>query len=334
MKKVTLSDIARLSGYSVTSVSVALTGSDRVKLSEQAKSVIIQTAEKLGYSRAATEPSPHRKIAIVIDQICPDDPFTNCITAIRNTCWAGRMIPVILDYNRNLEFAKITAGFIHEENYAGVILASQRGCVLPDGLVRPFTPPVVMVNCTVNNYHSDSVISDDATGAYLAAEHLIKQGYERIAHISGDISHQVSSDRLRGFVSALNHHDIMINEQWIVSGGWTIEGGYTATVKILETRPRVQAIFCSNDMSAVGAYLALKEHGIKIPHDIAVIGYDDIMMCSQVSPRLSTIATPYAYMGQLAVSRLLNIIQGIEDQKGVVSVRPELVIRNSTVKTG
>lgn len=334
MKKITLKDIAKHTGFSVTTVSVALRGSDCIKISDETKESIINAARSLGYySKPKLQKDTlkkHKKIAILVDAICHDDPFIASLQSLKEACWTHDYIPTIYDFNYNYDFARKILSDIQPSNYIGLVIATQRTGGLPSELVEKVNLPTVLLNCRVSQKKLTAILPSDEQGGYTATQHLIDQGFTRIAHVSGDMSSPAAVNRMKGYKRALSDNDVMINEAWISPGKWTVKNGYDAVMKMLQSKPTPDAIFCSNDMSAVGTYFAIKEAQLEIPSNLAIVGYDDMLICDQLTPKLTTIKNPYREMGYVAIAQLNNEISGLGKGPHTIEVQPELIIRNST----
>ena len=168
---------------------------------------------------------------------------------------------------------------------------------------------------------------DNLSGAYNAVEHLIKLGHERIAHVTGRLGNRPAADRKLGYEQALRAHHLPIDENLIVNGDFSEEGGYASVQDLLPHKP--DAIFVASDMMALGVVRALKDAGLLVPSDIAVMGFDDLLPAQRCEPQLSTVKQPILRFGINAVEVLIDIIE-----KGSVPPRhalydTELIIRDS-----
>jgi LacI family transcriptional regulator len=178
----------------------------------------------------------------------------------------------------------------------------------------------------------DCVSVDNEKGAYLAAEHLIKAGRREIAMISGPEGNLISEQRLEGFRKAMTDYCVPVHQEIIIEGNYKMGSGYQATKYLLEKR-RLDAIFCANDLMALGAMRAIGEAGFKIPEEIALIGFDDIELAALASPPLSSITQPKYETGKLAAELLFR---RIEDHNHAAakyySIEPHLAVRETTMR--
>jgi LacI family transcriptional regulator len=168
---------------------------------------------------------------------------------------------------------------------------------------------------------------DNVTGAYSAVRHLIQMGRKRIGTITGPLDTTVGLDRKQGYLNALNDRGIMIDDRLIVEGDFTEVSGYLGMQRLL--RYQLQAVFVASDTMAVGALRALRQAGVAVPAEVAVIGYDDLPLAAIADPPLTTVRQPIRRLGAQAVENLIDIlINGPRPPRHVVATT-ELVIRAS-----
>lgn len=191
--------------------------------------------------------------------------------------------------------------------------------------------PIVALGPWYPDLGIDCVSVDNEKGAYLATEQLLKLGHRRIGMISGPTNNPISQERLRGFRKAMDDYCIKTSEELICEGSYKMGSGYNAAKKLLaESRP--DALFCANDLMALGAMRAIQEEGYRIPEDIALIGFDDIDLASLARPTLSTVTQPKYETGKLAAELLFDRIEGKILPAKYYSVEPSLAIRETTMK--
>jgi LacI family transcriptional regulator len=173
---------------------------------------------------------------------------------------------------------------------------------------------------------------DNANGAYLATKHLIELGHTKIAHITGGDKKLSAAEKYEAFAKAMNEVNLKIDDKLVVHGDYTEEGGYKCTKEILK-KEKPDAIFCGNDLMAVGAIKAIYEAGLKVPYDIAVVGFDDIEIAKYITPTLTTVKVSLSAMGELAVEKLIEMIERRDQDEifGDYTIKTELVIRHSTI---
>jgi LacI family transcriptional regulator, galactose operon repressor len=149
---------------------------------------------------------------------------------------------------------------------------------------------------------------DNRIGAYEAVRHLVRHGHRRIAHVQGPLQYQCSHDRFAGYQQALEEAGIAIDPMLIAQGDFTIASGRAATTQLLALSARPTAIFAANDQMAYGVLSVSEAHGLRLPDDLAVIGFDDTTLSSHTRPALSTVKQPFAEMGRSAAEMLLALV--------------------------
>lgn len=190
--------------------------------------------------------------------------------------------------------------------------------------------PFVLLERNIPDPRINCIWVDNLDGGYLATRYLIGKGHKRIAHISGPLHFQSAMDRLEGYQKALFEAGLPYESELVITGDYYWKSGYVAAREILQRCLGCTAIFTANDTMAFGALQAIKESGLSVPQDFAVIGYDDIEFAKLMNPTLTTIRQPRFEMGKLALSSLLSILEDSERQENIkVRFTPELVERDS-----
>jgi DNA-binding LacI/PurR family transcriptional regulator len=215
-----------------------------------------------------------------------------------------------------------------------VVNAIDRGSTLP--WLEASAIPTVLVDCLPTRMLA-SVTMDNVRGAYLATEHLIELGHERIAHIAGDRSLEVARQRRLGYRRALEAHGLKASERTVfpASDRWDYRSGYVAMQELLARSPVPSAVFIAADQMAIGAYRALAETGRRVPDDVSIVGFDDIDAASYALPPLTTIRQPLAEIAARAFGLLSELLTGDVDPASIqVTLQPELVMRGSTRRIG
>ncbi len=200
--------------------------------------------------------------------------------------------------------------------------------------------PVVVIGRELKRDGADSVSVDNLTGGFEATQHLIDLGHKQIGFIGADIGAMTSLKRLQGYAKALEQHGISINERFITGRKDTIAGvpgystekiGYESMKRLLSLPNPPTAVFARNDFTAIGAMTAIKEAGLSIPVDIAIVGFDDIPMATHTSPPLTTVRQPVRSQGRLAAEMLLKRISDPKMTGRTERVlTTELIVRGST----
>jgi LacI family transcriptional regulator len=186
---------------------------------------------------------------------------------------------------------------------------------------------VVAVSFTVDNYD----------GGCQATRHLLDQGFQKIAHISGPLTFWDARARKSGWRDTLNQNGMSVSDDHCAEGDWSAASGSDAVLKLLSSYPDMDAIFVANDQMAIGAIQRLQERGLHVPNDLAIIGYDNIPESAYNSPSLSTISQDFHMMGKKSVDLLVEAIDAQRTGKNMLSVKPvklvsELIVRTSSLR--
>jgi len=174
--------------------------------------------------------------------------------------------------------------------------------------------PAVMIGEMAGDWSFSSVYTDYREGAIKATTHLIQNGYRDIAHITGNLKFIESREKCAGYEQALKDAGIPLNSDWIVGGEETIEGGYIAAKRLLKHAEPPKALFVANDWMAFGAMDAIKTEGLRIPEDIAIVGFDNNRMSALMEPKLTTVNLPVYKMGLTASRLLFDTMESVLDE--------------------
>jgi DNA-binding LacI/PurR family transcriptional regulator len=189
--------------------------------------------------------------------------------------------------------------------------------------------PYVFVHRLFSGTFNNSVLVDEKYGARLAVEHLAKLGHRRIAFINGPSGWDASADRLAGYKDVLAQLGIAYDPQLVEEGNWEVQSGYPAARKFLALEQRPSAIFAANDLMALGAIYAIQEAGLRVPEDIALVGYDDRDIAGLSRPTITTVTLPCYEMGQASARLLLSRLENQIETEEPIRIRGKLIIRES-----
>ncbi len=328
---VSIKDIARAAGVSHATVSRALR--DDPRISEHTRLRIQRIAAAMGYSPSAIArglaTGRTDTIGMVVTTI--SDPFVAPIVqgAEKRAMEAGYSLILSqsgADPDREIAAVRL----LRERRVDGVIVTASRVGELYTPLLSELKVPIVLINNQKGGEFLHSIYVDDLAGAKMAVEYLIELGHERIAYVACPERALSNDRRLSGYEAALRSHGIEPPEDFIVQipGRDDLERGREAIEKLLSMEERPTAVFCYNDLTAIGALQALHLRGVGVPEEVSLVGFDDIPMASMVCPSLTTVAQPKEEMGVKAMEILLALIGG-EERDNIV-VRPQLVVRGST----
>lgn len=304
-----MKDVAIRAGVSQSTVSFVLNGLEDMRISRETRKRVMEAVEELGYRpRSAGRPPKAAGagvIGLMFDEIATSPFAAISIEGVQEAAWkAGIIVEVVMtggDKDYESEVLKKWAG----DSAIGVIYGSilTRELSAPDGLSRHRS---ALLNCNDAEGRYASVVPAERRGGEVATAALIAAGHERIAFISGEPWMEASDQRMEGYERALRAARIPVDPSLIVEGNFMPSGGRTGTLKLMQAGSRPDAIFCANDLTAVGCYEALKELGEMPGETIAVMGYDDQEIAQHLSPSLSTVLLPHREMGQWCVDQLLR----------------------------
>lgn len=322
--------MAKAAGVSVATASRVLTQSDH-PIREQTRQRVLGFAQTMGYkpnllARSMRTERTHT-IGIVADNLL--SPFTPPIILgiqdyLKTIDYLGLIVnsdmdPTIEAEAINTFLSRAVEGFIFVESFHRAPTKELEGSQKPYLFVHR------LFSASVQN----SVVPDDFAGAWLAMEHLLALGHRRIAFIAGPHEWHSSRQRQSGYRAILNQYGITVEDALMVESDWSFEGGAAALRTLLQRGPLPTAIFAANDSMAFGAIDALREVGLRVPDDIAIVGYDNLSFSQQFRPKLTTVSLPAYEMGQQAAALLHQKLQGQIGDCEEVRLRGQLYIRES-----
>jgi LacI family repressor for deo operon, udp, cdd, tsx, nupC, and nupG len=327
-----IKDIAKLAQVSHPTVSRALQYSPLVNPKTAEK--IRKIAEEAGYRASAVARglvTRHtRTIGLVVTTVA--DPFTSeVVSGIEQTANDHGYSVFLADSNRNPERERRVVQAFAERRVDGIIVTSSRVGALYLPLLSEMRVPIVLVNDQYPGEFVHSVMICNLEGAQAVAAHLAGLGHRRIAYLGDEFGYQSDVERFAGYRAALDAARIPFVPELVVHGDGRPEAAMRAMDTLLALRNPPTAVCCYNDMSALGAMRSIHLHGLRIPADISVAGYDDLFLASYTQPPLTTIRQPMKRMGQLAMEHLLMLISG-EESVVKIRIESELIVRESTAR--
>jgi LacI family transcriptional regulator len=325
-----LEDIARESGFSIATVSRVLNHST-YPVKPAVRELILETAQAMGYHpnlvARSLRTDKTKTVGILVDDLL--SPFTPpVVRGIQDRLKENNFFSLIVnsDWDSEQEQAGIVS--LLSRPVDGIIFVEYSHVTSSEALASA-NKPGVFVHRLFGTPIKNSVVPDDIYGASLAVEHLIHLGHRSIAHISGLKNWHNSKERLEGYKKSLEKHGIALAEEWIVPGDWEVEGGYQGAQTLLQLPDRPTAIFAANDLMALGAICAIQDAGLNVPHDMAVVGYDNREFTWIARPHITTVVMPVYEMGRMAAEILLQQITDGTRENDEVKVRGELIVRDT-----
>ncbi len=336
MSSVSIKDIAKAAGVSHSTVSRALSDSPLVK--PETKARIQRLAHDMGYSPDARARSlvkgQTRTVGVVVTTIV--DPFVaEVVQGIESTAHDHDYTVILSSSNAQPEREIAAVEMLRSKRVDGVIVTSSRIGALYLAHLERIGVPIVLINNHSENggRYTYSVSVDNRHGGHLVTEYLIQLGHRRIAYVSRPSDYQSNLGRLAGYRQALAEAGIAFDPTLVVPGTGRADGGERALPLLMALDEPPSAVFCYNDMTAIGLLRAAREAGVQVPSDLAVAGFDDIALASYVCPPLTTIAQPKAEMGRRAFQMALALMMAenpVAEGFSDVTVKGKLVVRESS----
>ncbi len=326
-------DVAAAARVSVATVSRVLNGNEKVDPERQRR--VLSAIEELGYRRDGVARNLRRGSTKVWGLVISDieNPFfTSLVRGVQDQADEEGYSIILLNSDEDLDKEGRCLALMVEERVAGAILSpvSETKSVM-DLLISTGTP-AVMVDRRIRGLAVDTVIVDNVLGAYDGTMHLLGAGHRRVACISGPAESTTGINRVTGYLRALEKTALAAEPELIRTTDFKRGGGYRATLDLFRQDPRPDAMIVMNNLMTEGALHALRELGLRVPRDVALVGFDDLSWATLVEPQLTTIAQPVRELGRAAAELLGRRCRG--DSFGFpaeVMLAPSLQIRESSV---
>lgn len=336
--RVTISDIAKELNVTAATVSRAL--SDHPEISANTKKLVREKASHLEYSRNKVASSLRSGRTHLIGVLIPTAAhgfFGEVIHGITNLANENGYDVLIYQSNEAYEFEVKGIKAFMGARVDGILVSIAKDTIDYSHFldVRNQNVPIIFFDRVNDDLGIPSISINDYRGAYLATDHLIKQGYKRVAHISGQQHQKIFNDRVRGYMGALQANHLKFDPALLFQGDISIEAGKEAVKYFLELPQPPDAIFAVEDYAALGALTEFKNKGIKVPEQVGVFGFCNDLFGEHITPSLSTIDQQTTVMGQEAFKLIFKIIEqkGIENfNSPKIVLDPIPIIRNSSLK--
>lgn len=333
MARLTLEDIAELSGVSRSTVSRVINDqrSVRPEVRERVWRVIEDTGYQPNLAAKALATNRTGVIGLVIPRVVASlftDPyFPHLIEGISQGCNANSLTLSLFLFHSQDEERMIHKRVLRTGLIDGVIVASS---LIDDPLIPQLIEqgtPAVVIGRPDQNPQASYVDVDNFTGAFMAANHLLRLDFRRVATITGPLNTVPGLDRLQGYREALKSRGQRETPELVVEGDFSEAGGYSAMHHLLPSEP--DAVFIASDTMALGAIQAIEEAGLKVPDDIAIAGFDDLPPAGLARIPLTTVRQPVGQTGMIAVNTLLEILEHGNTPPRRLVLDTQLVIRDS-----
>lgn len=327
---VTMRDVARSVGVSPTTVSHVMNETRFV--SEEIRTKVYQAIRELNYKPNTIARGLRCKKTQNIGMIIPDIayPFlAEVARGVEDTGFKLNYNIILCDSNGTLEREAVCIDLLQEKQVDGIVFVAAGKSSGHVQALMAQEIPVTVVDRELPGLEVDSVLADNRQGGYQATEYLIQSGHRCIGCIAGPPDLSISSHRVDGYKQALGQYGVPLCDELIVIADFHYQEGYKAMQKLLTSDRRPTAVFACNDMMALGAICAAKDNELRVPGDIAIIGFDDIALASFTSPRLTSVAQPKHEMGAIAVELLVERIKEKNRPATKIILPVHLVVRES-----
>jgi LacI family transcriptional regulator len=325
-------DVANEAHVSQTTVSLVLNHADGARLSAETRKRVILAAARLGYQPVGRGGAPAAVSASALGFVCDEfstDPWTAiALDGVRDKAWERGLTVSVAVTRGDADMEAAALAQLASQSLVGLIYATINTRLIDAPTFRPHLP-IVLLNCHAPGGALTSVVPGEVGGGHAATEVLIRAGHRRIGFINGEASMEAAKHRLRGYRQALAIADLPFDADLVREGNWQPLSGYEATRELVSLAHPPTAIFCANDLMAVGCYDALHELGLGIPDDIAVMGYDDREIAQHLHPPLSTVLLPHFEMGSIAADLLMDAAAGSISRPLQIRVECPTVMRKS-----
>ncbi|WP_432357566.1 LacI family DNA-binding transcriptional regulator [Sporosarcina sp. UB5] len=319
-------DVAKHAGVSVATVSRVL--NDKGYVHEDTRKKVESSIAELNYRPNEVARSLFNKQSKTLGLILPDimNPFfPELARAIEDTATKLGYTVILCNTDENEEKAKRYVDVLLQKYVDGIIIASN---TIQEKTIRELPVPVVCIDREISK-DIPTIVVDNKKGAQMATRFLKEKGRRKIAHIRGPFDLLNANERCEGY------RDVVSGEEWftesyIVNGNYRMDTATEVALELLQKHPDIDGIFAASDTMAIGAMKAAYEHGLKIPEDISIIGFDGIALAQASIPELTTIEQPLYELGQKAAKMLIKLIKGQTVKQTFYQFDVQLVERDST----
>ncbi len=334
MKRVTISDIARETGVTPSTVSRALAGNTRVSL--KTRELVAQKAKEMGYRQNVIAASLRKGKSDTIGMVVPRINrhfFSNVISGVEE---------ILNPAGYTLVIAQSGESYLKEQKAIDMLMANHVGGIIIslsvqtndyDHLNKVVSRgiPLVQFDRVNPNIQCSRVLNDNFNGAYLATKHLIKAGYKKIGHLAGATELEAYRERYQGYLKALDEEGIELDQEIIFKNVITREAGYHTILRALKKEERPDAVFCAGDYAALGVLDGLKELHVKVPEEFGVVGFANEPFSELIHPTLTTVEQNAFEIGTRAATAMIKSLEGkYTEEEEVIPTR--LIVRDSSWK--
>jgi DNA-binding LacI/PurR family transcriptional regulator len=330
-KSVTIRQVAELAGVSVATVSRALSGSDLV--SRELVERVTVAARSLNYKpnqiARSFRTQKTRMVGLVISDI--ENPFfTSVVRGVEKVLRDSGYSLLLTDSNEDEKIEWEHLQNLRAEGVAGIILtpSARESKKYEEYIESGMT--LVAIDRAPSNLKVDRVTVNNMDGVQGAVRHLVELGHEKIGFITGLPKISSAYERQMGYERGMNNYDLPIRPEWIQQGNFRRDGGYAAMTNILALKDRPTAVISGNNLMTLGALAAIYESNVKVPEEMSIVGYDDMVWAGSLNPPLTVIAQPTLELGRVAAQLLMDRIQDGSRSYRHIILDTQLIVRASS----
>lgn len=329
----TIKDVAEKAGVSISTVSHVINGTRFV--SEELIQRVLTVMEELHYHPNTLAQGLRRGDTKTIGLIVPDNSnpfFAEIAHTIEDLGFQNGYSVILCNSHGDLDREATYLDLLISKQVDGVIFISAGSNPEHLGELISRNIPVVVADRDLEYDSVDVVLVNNEKGGYKATRYLLDLGHTKIACVTGPTELTPSAARYRGYLNALNGAGLSINDSYVITGDFQVDGGERAMLQLFALDSPPTAVFLCNDLMAFGAFRALRKLNRHVPEEISIIGFDDIKLASIITPALTTVAQPLSDLAKTAVNLLINRIQHGGDVKTErIILDPVLVVRDSCI---
>ncbi|MEV5024965.1 LacI family DNA-binding transcriptional regulator [Paenibacillus sp. LPE1-1-1.1] len=328
--KATIYDVAREAGVSIATVSKVINA--KGKISTERRNQIFAIMQRLQYQPSAIASALTSKHSFTLGLLIPDiaNPFfAEVARAVEDRGHQFGYSVIICSTDNKDERIERYISVLKQKRVDGIIIGTglENNAIIQD---ISSIIPIVVIGREVTSFPVHTVVAEDCNGGALAARHLLSLGHTKMAVLAESLQISSSRERVRGFRQSLNEAGISLPDDSIAACKKGLEDGKAKAAELLCRIERPTALFCCNDMIAVGALQAAKESGMRVPQDLSIVSFDNTLLASVMNPPLTSIAQPMDQLGEAAVDLLIQQFTDSNTAKQRIALRTELIVRDST----
>lgn len=327
---VTIKEVAAKAGVSVATVSRVL-NSERVR--PETRQRVMAAIRELGYVPNRMARSLKTQKSKCIGFVVPDFGafFMGVAAIVENVLNQHGYDLIVCNSGENPAREADRICMLMERQVDGLLVVPTGNRTEHLEAVRARGVPVVLLDRLIKGFETDSVLTDNVYGAYMAVEHLVKAGYRRIAVVTGRLDVTTGEERYRGYLRVLEDYGIQLDEEIVKKGDFSTKSGYLLVKELMSLARPPEAIFVSNCYMTVGVLLAFDELGVRVPEDVALVAFDDMELFRVAASPLTVVVQPVEQMGVVAASTVYQRVIG--DSTGFPTMhrlKPSLIVRSSS----